>query len=220
MISLRLVVILLIGTVAMLIPMLIQASMYKMSFWKILIIAFILTITGTVGTRILFWIENGWYGGQSFYGAVFFVPVAFIVFAKLIKIPYGQLMDICGPAECVMLVIMKTQCLKDGCCSGTQLYQNIYGNYVFFPSQLVELINALVLAVVLLLLARADKRRGTIYAWYLLLYGSTRFVLNFFRAENTPVLIGLPYGGLWSVCAIIAGCVVLFKRKKARSLTD
>lgn len=197
----------------MLIPMLIQASMYKMKFWKILITAFVLTIMGTIGTRILFWIENGWYGGQSFYGAVFFVPVAFLVFAKLVKIPYGKLMDLCGPAECIMLVIMKTQCLKDGCCGGTQLFQDASGNYVFFPSQLVELLNALILTIVLMLMARTEKKRGTIYAWYMVLYGVTRFVLNFFRAENTPVFIGLPYGGLWSLCAMIIGGIVLFKAK-------
>lgn len=194
-----------IGTVSMLILILILMKWYQVKLWKGIPVAILLTITGTLATYIWFFVESSWFGGRSYYGAVFLVPLAFVFIAKWLRIPYEQAMDFCAPAECAMLVIMKYQCLVDGCCAGIVLYFTADGTAVRFPSQMIEVVNALVLMLILMILAHNEKNRGKIYPWYLLLYGATRFVWNWFRADNTPMIVGLPEGNVWSLMAMCWG---------------
>lgn len=212
------IIVLLIGTCAMMIPMFFQSKKHQIPRWKILPVSFVLTVVGVLGTYIWFFVENFWFGGRSFYGAVFLVPVAFLLFAKIIDIPYGSLMDLCAPAECVMLAIMKTQCLIDGCCKGRMFVFN-GGKEFRFPSQIAELVAAFILVLVLMLMFYRKGHRGKIYPWYLILYGASRFVLNFFRDEWAQYSGGIPpLGTIWSVCAVIIGVVwiILYnKRRKA-----
>ena len=203
----------------MMVPILILMRQYKTSLWKSIPTAVILTVTGTLATYIWFLLENLQFGGRSFYGAVFLVPIAFIYIAKLLRIPHGELMDFCAPAECVMLAIMKYQCLKDGCCGGRTLYTAVDGTAVIFPSQIAETTNAAIIMVILMVLARNEHNRGKIFPWYMLIYGVTRFVLNFFRAENDSFAFGLPAGNFWSIVAIAVG-IVWLKRTKLKEQSD
>ncbi len=211
--TLNTVAVLSIGTCAMLVLILIMMKWYRVKMWKGFPVAIILTITGTISTYIWFFVESGLFGARSYYGAVFLVPLAFIYVAKLMRIPYGELMDFCAPAECVMLAIMKYQCFVDGCCSGKVLLSVAMDGSVVFPSQMIELINALVIMAVLMVMAFCKKKSGKIYAWYLVIYGGTRFVLNLFRAETSPLLLGLPAGNIWSILAIFLGILWLTDRK-------
>ena len=213
MFTLKLLLFLVVGTVAMLVPIMIQTRRYEIDLIKGFLIAIILTIVGTISTYVWFFIEVGTFSGISFFGAVFIVPIVFVLFAKLFGIPYGQIMDICAPAECAMLVIMKVHCFVSGCCDGKLLYITEHGTQVYFPSQIVELTNALVIAVVLLLLSRKKENNGTIYAWYMVLYGSTRFVLNFFR-DTKPILLFMGWGSIWGILAILIGVTWLYCNKK------
>lgn len=214
MISAKLILYVSIGTVAMLIPILLQSAWQKLRLWKSVLLAVILTVTGTIGTYILFFIENHWIGGTSFYGAVFFVPVAFLAVAKVLKESYPCVMDLCAPAECAMLVIMKIQCLLSGCCGGRILFGETR-----FPSQLAELLNALLIMVVLLLMARKKPGRGDLYPMYMVIYGCSRFVLNLLREKQDVFCMGLPAGNFWSVIAVACGIAWLlyYRRKQANN---
>lgn len=214
-------IILFIGTLAMMVPMLFQARKYNITKWKIIPVAFVLTVVGTLGTYIWFWVENFYFLGRSFYGAMFIVPVVFVLLAFIIKIPYGELMDLCGPAECIMLSFMKVQCLVSGCCGGRILFTNELGEAVRFPSQLAELIAAYAIFITLLIMSHREGNKEKIYPWYMILYGASRFVLNFFREEWAHYDGGLPpFGTVWSVLAVIIGvCWIVFYNKKNRALS-
>ena len=209
-----------IGTLSMIMPMLIMSAWYNIRKYKVLITTVMLTVCGVIGTYAWFWVETGRLGGRSFFGAVFIVPILFILVSKLLKIPYGDIMDLCAPAECVMLVLMKILCVIEGCCEGRVLFVSSNGAEVVFPSQIAELINALILSVILILLSKNEKRRGTIYVWYLLLYGITRFILNWFRAENDPFALGLTAGCFWSLCSIVAAVSIFIFIKRKKSSTQ
>ena len=213
------ILVLLVGTVGMMIPMFFQARKYAVKLWKIIPIAFVLTITGTLGTYLWFLLENFEFGGRSFYGAIFFVPIVFILFAYIIRVPYGKLMDLCAPAECIMLSIMKIKCMIDGCCEGRLLFYTEAGEMVRFPSQAAELAVAYILAWALLMMSFREGFRGKVFAWYMIIYGSTRFALNFFREEWALYDGGMiPLGTVWSVVAVIIGIVwiiVYNNRQKA-----
>lgn len=204
-----------IGTAAMWVLIFLLMIRYRTALWKSVPTAVLLTLVGLLSTYIWAFVEMGGFGARSFYGAVFLVPAAFILIAKLIRIPYRDLMDFCAPAECAMLIIMKYQCLVEGCCGGRVIYTSPLGVETLFPSQIVELVNAAVLVVVLMLLAFHRKNRGKIYAWYLILYGITRFVLNFFRAGNDSLLFGLKAGNIWSLISVFIGILWLTDHKIA-----
>lgn len=215
MIPLRLIFFLIIGTILMTIPIAMQAKWYGLRLWKNFIISVILTITGTVGTYLMFYLETGRLGGISFFGAIFFVPIVFVLLSFIIRIPYGILMDLCAPAECVMLCIMKIQCVVCGCCGGRILFTTAEGVAVRFPSQIVELFNALIIAFILLYLSRKPNNKGSIYWWYMIIYGCSRFVLNLLR-DTTPIFWGLANGSLWSLLSIAIGVLLLFIFRKTR----
>ena len=199
------IVALLIGTGAMLVLIAILMNRYKVKIWKSIPVSVLLTITGTIGTYIWFFVEASRFAGRSYYGAVFLVPFMFIPVAKLMKIPYGEILYFCAPAECIMLAIMKHQCLLDGCCGGIIIGATPEGEAILFPSQIVELINAFLIMSVLMVMGILKKQTGKLYGWYLFIYGATRFVLNLFREDTSPLLMGLPAGNLWSLFAIAIG---------------
>ncbi len=206
-----------IGTVLMLIPMLLTAWKYKIEYWKVAIISVLLTITGTLGTYIWHFVENGYFGGRSFFGAVFIVPIVFAVLPFIFKISYKGLMDMCASAECIMLALMKAKCMIDGCCSGRLIYITTESKGVYFPSQLAELIAAIVIGFVLLRYALKKQYFGMIYPLYLVFYGMSRFMLNLYRAEWDVFQGSIPYGNIWSVVSIIIGCIwikVLLKKSR------
>ena len=213
----RFILFLLLGTLFMMIPICIQTKWYGLRWWKSILIAFVLTVCGTLGTYLWFFAENFRIGGRSFYGAVFLVPVLFILVSFLFRIPYGNLMDLCAPAECMMLVLMKILCSVEGCCVGRVLWINQNGTALIFPSQIAESINALLLCLILMILSYRKNNQGMIYPWYLVLYGTTRFTLNFFREEWVTTRHFVPLGTIWSVLAFIIGIGILLFYKKRKS---
>ncbi len=210
-----------IGTVLMGIPIAFAAKRYQLSVVKALIATILLTVTGTLGTKLLYFLENGDFSGLSFYGAVFLVPIVFLLAARILRMPYGKLMDLCAIGECIMLALMKVACLTGECCMGMVLFTTATGEAVRFPSREVELLVALVLFAILLSWALKKKQEQKLYAWYLLLYGSTRFVLNLCRDVWHDLVLPLPIGNIWSLVAMIAGAVWLaWICKKGKTATD
>lgn len=198
----------------MAVPMLIIAKWRQISVKKTIIVAVLLTITGTVGAYLLYFLENGILGGISFFGAIFLVPVVFALFTLPFKLSYGQIMDLCAPAECIMLAIMKIQCLIHGCCAGRVLFVTTQGQEIIFPSQIVEFINALIICYFLMQDARNKERYNTLFPRYMVIYGITRFFLNLLRAETEAFLFGLPVGNIWSFITVLIGFAWLLCGKR------
>lgn len=187
----------------------------KIAAWKSIPAALATTIVGTIGAYLWNMVESSTLSGRSYYGAVWLVPIAFIGLAKLIRMPYRDLMDITAPFGSITLVVMKYMCFQNGCCGGRVLWERPHGGTVRFPSQIVEAGLGVVLTVVLVCLSRKEKNRGKLYGWFLLLYGASRFVLNFFRANTEPFLAWLPNGHVWSLVAVFAGILWITDRKLA-----
>ena len=215
----KLVVFLAIGTLMMGLPIIFVAKKYEIRIWKACAGTLLLTIFGATGTLLMYYFENGKFGGLSFYGAVFLVPVAFIVISLILQIPYGKIMDLCAIGECIMLALMKVHCILGGCCLGRVLFTTDSGVPVLFPSREAEMAVAIILFAILLQWALRKKRCGQLYAWYLVLYGGTRFVLNIFREAWVDREMFLPYGNIWSLVALAIGTtwlILLWGRREKK----
>lgn len=205
-----LIMFLAVGVIAMWIPVALQSYWKKVPLWKSVCITAFLLIAGVAGIYLMYFVENFRWGGRSYYGAVFFVPLPSILMAKLLRLSYGKLTDISAPAGCTMLAVMRIKCYMDDCCGGIMLYRDAEDVPVYFPNQLVEMAVGLVLAVLLLALSRKRTNQGAIYGWYLLLYGAIRLILTFFRWDQSAWLWSLPAGAVWSIVSIIIGAIWLF----------
>ena len=155
-------------------------------------------------------IEGGTWVGFSLYGAVLFEPLIMIPLGLLMKIKPVEMMKLGAPAGCVSVVFLKIQCRITGCCYGKILAYQENGRPIRFPSQIVEMIVAIILLFVLMKILKSEKQQKYIYAWFLLLYGSTRFFLNLLR-DTEPFILGISGGCFWSlVSCVIGGGVLLY----------
>lgn len=204
------------GAVAMFLSMLLRKKQFsKVAIWKMALLTVWLTITGVLGTMILAYIELGEFGGTSFYGAVFLVPIL-ILPAMLMRITYKDILNLCAPAECAMLLVMRFDCLDKGCCFGRYLPALEFQ----FPSQIAEMVVAITIMITLIQMHRKD-RQVQLYPWYMILYGVCRFILQGFRYGGTdPWVLGLSQGHLWSLVSMAIGTVwlLLSRRRTSQSL--
>ena len=211
--SLSRIAVIVLGAAAMFVTMILRKKDFpQVAIWKMLVLNLWLTITGVAGTMILAYIESGKFGGTSFYGAIFAVPIL-IMPAMLMKISYLDILNLCAPAECAMLIVMRFDCLDKGCCFGRYLPRLEFQ----FPSQIVEMIAAAAVMVTLIGMHKKD-RNTQLYPWYMILYGVLRFLMNGFRYGGTnPWILGLSPGHFWSLVSIIIGTAWLLLSKKRKA---
>ena len=184
----------------------------QVSIGKMALLTVWLTITGVLGAMILAYIEMGTFGGTSFYGAVFLVPILMFP-AMLMKISYKDILNLCAPAECAMMVVMRFDCLDKGCCFGRYLPELEFQ----FPSQIAEMIVGVTIMFTLIRMHRKDQQ-VQLYPWYMILYGVCRFVLQGFRyGGTTPWMLGLSQGHFWSLISVSIGTLWLLMRKVRKS---
>jgi prolipoprotein diacylglyceryltransferase len=200
------------GAVAMFVSMVLRKKQFpQVALWTMIVLTVWLTITGVLGTMILAYIESGKFGGTSFYGAVLMVPVL-IMPAMLMKITHKDILNLCAPAECAMLLIMWFDCLDKGCCFGKYLPKLGFQ----FPSQITEMIVALAVMIVLIRMHRKNSQIQ-LYPWYMIMYGVLRFCIQGLRYGGTnPWILGLSAGHFWSLVSITIGVIWLLLSKERK----
>lgn len=205
------------------IPLRMQMRWYGVKPLQSVFISLTIIVTGYIGSKLWFFLENGKWDGLSFFGAIYLSPFAFWLAAKWLRMEYLHALDFCATAGCFVLALLKIQCLMDGCCGGMILFLNDEHMYVRFPSQIVEFTTALILAGSMLALSYKEKNRKKIYPITLVSYGSLRFVLNLFRDDwdrAHEMGLFLPIGCIWAIMAVVIGAIWLVtdwrKQKNAR----
>lgn len=206
----KLILFVMAGAILLLFPMLQMARWKQIKLHKTILVALTGTVSGVTGAFLWYWLENGKFGGISYFGAVFLVPIAFALVFWLFQEPYGTILDLCAPAECAMLVMMKIHCAISKCCGGRELFVTGSGVSVHFPSQLAEMTNAVVLLSVIMIMSRKKICQNALYPCFLVLYGISRFILNLFRANTSDFFLGMPAGNVWSLLSVLAGGIWLF----------
>lgn len=193
----------------MIIISILQRKNSDLSLVKSIILSVFLVFFGVLGTILLSYIENGTWGGISFYGSVFIIPLVLPVLSILFKERYAKLLDYSVPQICAMLCVMKINCFICGCCGGKFLYISQSGDNVYFPSQIIESIIALILTIVFIFITNKHSVQHYVYPLFFIVYGSARLILNFFRAISDTFVWIIPAGHFWSMLSIIIGFVFL-----------
>jgi phosphatidylglycerol:prolipoprotein diacylglycerol transferase len=168
---------------------------------------------GILGARILYvllffpsedyfsWRALAFYrGGLVFYGGLAGGLLAGLLFTGWQKLVSSQAYFLV--ALCIAHGIGRIGCVFHGCCYGAVIPENsvfsaiglVYPNQHLprYPTQLVEAAFLLFLAIGLYYFYFRPRRSGAFYA-YAFLYGSFRFMIEFWRADNRGNIPGIAF---------------------------
>ena len=173
---------------------------------------------------VLFWIITGRFGGQNVIRIFLFLPIILLLYANTFGVDYKKSLDFAAPVLCIAQAFGKIGCTKSGCCeSWLQVSWGVYNPYTetrLFPVQLAEGLTSLIIAIAVIMIAyrRSFRCGGITMAWMWVMFGSTRVIWEFFRAEE-KLFWGLSELALWSVALTVAGVIwlILYKRQGEES---
>lgn len=195
---------------------------YGLSASKAIIYVSLISTIGVLLMALSAWIcGGGRMDGMNYVRIVYLFWLYFPVLADLLKDPREQMMDYLTLTAMWFYVIAHIGCIFPGCCHGFPSEWGIYSNavgYVCFPVQLVEVGVNLIICFVLLWMRKQDRFRGTLYPWYMFLFGSTRVITECFR-DNTKLFLGLSELALHALISMILGAIalILIYRRKGKT---
>lgn len=178
-------------------------------------IALVAVFAGAVGAKLTEFLFEGWplkigfatildpdSGGKSLLGGLVIGWVAAVLAKRRMGIrrSTGDLFALALPAG---EAVGRIGCYFNGCCYGISTNSSfaIYQHGAWrYPTQIYSSITAAMIFVVLLLLRRHVAKEGDLFKLYLLLFGITRFGIEFMREK--PLLV-------WGLSAMQIFCIEL-----------
>lgn len=177
----------------------------NMKWYAALPIAICHTLVGVICVKAFAFMETGFdsdsLGNMSLFGGVFFMPLLYLVGAKLTK---RKAADVCDAfTGCMILTVMcaRVNCILTGCCGGRLLPG---AEVLRWPTREAELVFYVVLLAILGRRILQNKTHGTAYPLYMAAYGIFRFIAEGFRLANSP--LGLIHRGhIWALISLALG---------------
>lgn len=201
------------GVVAVLVAgYLIGKKQYGFSFAKSVLYV---TLAVAIG-YVLLWVTSLIVGGGKMMGLnyvriVTVLPIAIFLVTLLFKDKFSDVADLIAPLLAIFHGVTHIGCIFPGCCHGYPAAWGLFSNQtntVCFPSQPIEAVSSLLTAVVLMIMMKQKVQSGKLYAWYLLLFGGTRFIWEFFR-DNDKIWLGISELAIHAFVAFIVGLTAL-----------
>jgi len=209
-------------------------------------LVFAVLVSSLVGVRLFYVIThlgdfNPWYraffiwdGGLTLYGGIILSTVTVYVLAHRRNIPFMIMADNFSPGVILGIGLTRIGCFMAGCCFGRPTglgcgvtfpvdapASRIFGHVAVHPSQLYASGGAFLIFGLLLLLEKVWNYRGATFGRFLLLYGVSRFTVDFSRyyepeqimafgwSNNQWISIGLMIAGL---AVMVAGARHVFEQ--------
>jgi phosphatidylglycerol:prolipoprotein diacylglycerol transferase len=166
-----------------------------------------------------------WHGGMSFHGAFLGVVLVLFWFSKKKGLSFYELADLLVIPAALALFLGRIMNFINGELIGTKTnlpfciqYPNVEG--CRHPSQIYEAIKNLFIFFVLLYLYTKKKlAQGLIFWYFVFLYGSLRFLVDFFRDD--PRFLGISTGQYLSLAMALISIYFIYKiKKKTKYLND
>jgi phosphatidylglycerol:prolipoprotein diacylglycerol transferase len=211
----------------------VRGRKYNLSSEVILDLIFGVFVSSLIGVRLMFVLTHlgsfhPWYrafflwdGGLTLYGGIGLATLTVYIMTRRRNIPFLVIADIFSPGVILGIGITRIGCFLAGCCFGSPTDCSCgitfpvdapaslqYGHVAVLPSQLFASAGAFAVFGLLLLLERVSNYRGATFGRFLLLYGISRFVVDFSRYyepeqimmlgwnNNQWISVGMMLGGL------------------------
>ena len=185
------------GSVALMAFCFANARNYKIPIKKAVPFVVIVYALSVAWMFILYWAESGFknFGGNNIVRIFVWVPVFAYPVAKWLKLDFETMCDYLAPVVCVQHGVSHFGCIFAGCCHGYPWDAGIYNHalgYKTFPNQPIE---ALIAVAIVICIWTKEKRQdfrvdGTFYPLMLILFGYSRFLLEFLR-DNDKLFYGI-----------------------------
>jgi prolipoprotein diacylglyceryltransferase len=173
------------------------------------------------GGKLLYVIENFRsvkdsglsFDGLSLFGAIIAVPAVALLGAKMLKMPYGALLDYCDPLGLILLIFVRIGCFISGCCGAFTIWSG--ENPIILPVQLFEVVIDLVILDAVQSCEKRYEKRGVAYPLLVTLYGFARFFLELLRKPQGE---SLDHSSkiLAAACFFVGGAVVFLLIKRIK----
>ncbi len=187
-----------------------NAKNFKLPLKKVIPFVIIVYVISVAWMFFLYWAESGFknFGGNNIVRIFVWVPVFAYPFAKLFKLDFKTVCDYLAPVVCVQHGVSHFGCIFAGCCHGYEWSHGVWNHVLeryLFPIQPIEALVAV--GIVLFIWLRQKKRGfkvdGESYPIMLILFGYTRFLLEFAR-DNEKLFLGI---SSLAIHALIMGIV-------------
>lgn len=207
----------LLGTVLMFAVSLATYKKYSLKLWQAVVFTLVALVGGLAGTVVMGKVytsllrANGILGesNMAIYGAVMFTPLILVIACLITKQPWKKILDMIAPSGIIFTACAKLGCMFAGCCNGIECSFGVY-NYRLdakvFPSPVVEFVTMLIIIVIGFRYAFKSEKfvPGTVYPIMGILYGGTRFFLEYLRFYTHEVERHIVMGmTLWQLCSLI-----------------
>lgn len=161
--------------------------------------------------------------GFVLYGGIIGGILAAMMYCKFKRISFLQYFDLTVPSVALAQGFGRIGCFFAGCCYGRETdtgigiaFHNspIAPNGVkLIPTQLFSSAGDFLIAIVLLIYARKDRKRGKVGALYLILYSVGRFIIEFFRNDYRGSIGILSTSQFISLIILVIGTSMFFMKK-------
>ena len=169
-----------------------------------------------------------WKGGLAFQGGLILGLLTILFYIQRHQMALWTTLDIMAVATPLGQFIGRLGCFMAGCCYGQECHHSwaVTFNHpdtlapmgvALHPTQLYESFLSLGVFFFLLWLRHRQKFPGQLLGTYLLLAGTVRFFVEFFRGdERGPVLLlGMPSTQIIALGIIVGAAIFLFWRSRA-----
>ncbi len=186
-----------------------------------------LLVVGIFGSRLLFVLEYVpqklitkdflcfEQGGLTFYGSIISGIIFTIIYSKITKISFWIFADSFGFSLGPATAIARIGCFLNGCCYGKAcspligFQSRIAGTGYYHATQLYESFLSFIAFLILIFFIRKKQSHyGQLFLSYISLYAFFRFFIEFIRAENPVVLLGMTLSQVISIILIVTSIIV------------
>ncbi|MGH1363012.1 MAG: prolipoprotein diacylglyceryl transferase [Calditrichia bacterium] len=170
--------------------------------------------------------------GLIFLGGVIGAVFVSVIYVRWKKMPIWKTADSVAPSLALGIGIGRIGCLLNGCCFGQacelpwavnypegSAAHHILEGLAAHPTQLYESAYGIIIFVVLLILERRGTFDGQLTGIFLVLYGISRFSVDFFRYYESQMFLfaGIEFNQIVSFVMFVGGIFLLFKLKPGGS---
>ena len=161
-------------------------------------------LVGLLCVTAFAFLEGAESGARSLFGAVFFMPLAYGLGAKLFKRKAADVFDVFAVCMIFTLLCARVGCLFSGCCQG-RMIPGLEPHR--WPTRELELVFYAVFLAATVPGILKGKSGGRVYPTYMIAYGLTRGILECFREAPTNSVFHLAH--IWALLSLILGFVIL-----------
>ncbi|HOD12508.1 MAG TPA: prolipoprotein diacylglyceryl transferase [Candidatus Omnitrophota bacterium] len=181
-------------------------------------LVFWVSVAGIIGSRLFFIILHVHYflqhplevfylhqGGLAWQGGLILSTVVGVLFIRYHKLPLLKTLDFVIPYAALGQSLGRIGCFFNGCCHGKPWGQGMYfpvHQQTLHPTQLYSAINLFLIFVILKIGQARHVVEGRIFCWYFILASFERLIVQFFRADYEPIILGLGIFQLINVAMI------------------